>query len=193
MTGTRACSRSTAGSLRSAIADHGGTEVATEGDSFFAVFPAGPTALEATAAAQRELAAGNWPPGVNVRVRMGVHTGRGRARRRQLHRARRSPRGPHRRCRARRADRRQRDDAGERCGPAAARHAAARPRRPPAQGPRTAGARVPARRDGPAGRVSRPAEPRRAGQQPAGPAHLLRRSRGGDRRGPGAPRPAPGW
>ena len=63
--------------MRSAIADHGGTEVATEGDSFFAVFPAGSDALEATAVAQRELAAGTWPPGVNVRVRMGVHTGEG--------------------------------------------------------------------------------------------------------------------
>jgi predicted ATPase/class 3 adenylate cyclase len=63
--------------MRAAIADHGGTEVATEGDSFFAVFPTGSEALEATAAAQREVAAGNWPRGVNVRVRMGVHTGEG--------------------------------------------------------------------------------------------------------------------
>ena len=63
--------------MRSAIADHGGTEVATEGDSFFAVFPASSGALDATAAAQHELAAGSWPSGVNVRVRMGVHTGAG--------------------------------------------------------------------------------------------------------------------
>ena len=49
--------------MRSAIAAHGGTEVATEGDSFFAVFPAGSDALEATAAAQRQLAAGTWPAG----------------------------------------------------------------------------------------------------------------------------------
>ena len=63
--------------MRAAIAEHGGTEVGTEGDSFFAAFPTSSDALEATAAAQRALAAGRWPDGVNLRVRMGVHTGEG--------------------------------------------------------------------------------------------------------------------
>ena len=63
--------------IRAAIADHGGTELGTEGDSFFAVFPSSAAALEATAGAQLALAAGRWPAGVSVRVRMGVHTGVG--------------------------------------------------------------------------------------------------------------------
>jgi predicted ATPase/class 3 adenylate cyclase len=63
--------------MRSAIAEHGGTEIGTEGDSFFAVFPSPAAALEATAAAQRALARGRWPAGTNVRVRMGIHTGQG--------------------------------------------------------------------------------------------------------------------
>jgi predicted ATPase/class 3 adenylate cyclase len=63
--------------LRSAIAENGGTEVGTEGDSFFAVFPSAPSALAATVAAQRALARGPWPAGTSVRVRMGLHTGQG--------------------------------------------------------------------------------------------------------------------
>jgi predicted ATPase/class 3 adenylate cyclase len=63
--------------LRGAIADHDGTELGTEGDSFFAVFPSSAGALAATAAAQRALAAGRWPAGTDVRVRMGVHAGAG--------------------------------------------------------------------------------------------------------------------
>jgi class 3 adenylate cyclase len=61
--------------MRSAITDHGGTEVGTEGDSFFAVFPSAKAGLQATALAQRGLAAASWPPGTSVRVRMGLHTG----------------------------------------------------------------------------------------------------------------------
>jgi predicted ATPase/class 3 adenylate cyclase len=63
--------------LRAAISNHGGIEVGTEGDSFFAVFPSGASALEATTSAQRALAAGRWPKDAQVRVRMGVHTGEG--------------------------------------------------------------------------------------------------------------------
>jgi class 3 adenylate cyclase len=64
--------------LREAIADGGGTEVRTEGDSFFAVFPTPTGALEATIRAQRALAEEAWPRGEPVRVRMGMHTGEGR-------------------------------------------------------------------------------------------------------------------
>jgi predicted ATPase/class 3 adenylate cyclase len=61
--------------IRRAIADHGGAEVSTEGDSFFAVFPNASDGVAATVAAQRDLAAEPWPEGVQVRVRMGLHTG----------------------------------------------------------------------------------------------------------------------
>ncbi len=61
--------------LRAVFAEHGGIEMGTEGDSFFVVFPAAPEALSACVEAQRNLATGDWPDGVEVRVRMGLHTG----------------------------------------------------------------------------------------------------------------------
>jgi predicted ATPase/class 3 adenylate cyclase len=64
--------------IRNAIAEGGGTEVNTEGDSFFAVFPSPDRAVQASADAQRRLAAHAWPEGAAVRVRMGLHTGDGR-------------------------------------------------------------------------------------------------------------------
>jgi predicted ATPase/class 3 adenylate cyclase len=63
--------------LREAIAAGAGTEVSTEGDAFFAVFPSAPRAVAAVAQAQRALAGEAWPSGVAVRVRMGLHTGEG--------------------------------------------------------------------------------------------------------------------
>jgi len=63
--------------MRRAIAEHGGIELGTEGDSFFAVFATAERGLAAAAAAQSELPSGSWPPGVHVRVRMGLHTGAG--------------------------------------------------------------------------------------------------------------------
>src|SRR5918999_456834 len=64
--------------LRQAIAAHGGTEVNTEGDAFFAVFPSAVEAVRAAADAQRALASEPWPDAAPVRVRMGLHTGEGR-------------------------------------------------------------------------------------------------------------------
>lgn len=61
--------------LRAAWAAHAGTEMGTEGDSFFVVFKTAEAALGAAAAAQRDLALLEWPQGERVRVRMGVHTG----------------------------------------------------------------------------------------------------------------------
>ena len=61
--------------LRAAFADHGGTEVDMQGDSFFAVFRSVKSALAATVQAQRELHAWVWPPGHPLRVRMGLHCG----------------------------------------------------------------------------------------------------------------------
>jgi predicted ATPase/class 3 adenylate cyclase len=61
--------------LREAWAAHGGTELGTEGDSFYVVFPTAEGAVTAAAQAQRDLAAFEWPAGEQVRVRMGIHTG----------------------------------------------------------------------------------------------------------------------
>jgi predicted ATPase/class 3 adenylate cyclase len=61
--------------LRAAVAEHGGTEVSTEGDSFFVVFPTAASAIAAAVASQRAISHHPWPPGDEVRVRMGLHTG----------------------------------------------------------------------------------------------------------------------
>ena len=61
--------------LRTAIEDDGGQVVDVAGDGFFAVFPTPRQAVSAAVGAQRELAAEDWPDGVAVAVRMGVHTG----------------------------------------------------------------------------------------------------------------------
>ena len=63
--------------IRRAIAECGGVEVSTEGDSFFVAFPTPAGAVLAAVATQRGLAAGDWSDGAVVRVRMGVHTGEG--------------------------------------------------------------------------------------------------------------------
>ncbi|TMB50246.1 MAG: adenylate/guanylate cyclase domain-containing protein [Chloroflexi bacterium] len=64
--------------MRSAIRDHAGTEISTEGDSFFAAFSSATDALAAAISAQRALAGEEWQEGATVRVRMGLHTGEGR-------------------------------------------------------------------------------------------------------------------
>jgi class 3 adenylate cyclase len=61
--------------LRQAFAEAGGREVDRQGDAFFAVFPRARDAVTAAAAAQRGLAAEDWPDAAQVRVRMGIHTG----------------------------------------------------------------------------------------------------------------------
>ena len=61
--------------LRAAFLAEGGVEVGTEGDSFFVTFPTAPGAVAAALAAQRALAREPWPGDVEVRVRMGMHTG----------------------------------------------------------------------------------------------------------------------
>src|SRR5215204_1280911 len=64
--------------LRKAIAAHGGVEVGTEGDAFFAAFPSAIEAVRAAVEAQRDLVRHAWPDEGEARVRMGVHTGEGR-------------------------------------------------------------------------------------------------------------------
>ena len=61
--------------LRAAFADAGGDELGTQGDAFFVAFARAKDAVAGAVAAQRALAAHAWPDGVEVRVRMGLHTG----------------------------------------------------------------------------------------------------------------------
>jgi predicted ATPase/class 3 adenylate cyclase len=63
--------------MRGAIVRESGTVVRTEGDSFFAVFPTPAQAVRAAVAAQQTLHSHTWPEGVELRVRMGIHTGEG--------------------------------------------------------------------------------------------------------------------
>jgi predicted ATPase/class 3 adenylate cyclase len=64
--------------VRTAVEGNDGQVVSTEGDSFFAVFPAAPAALAAAVEAQLALQRHAWPDGAQIRVRMGLHTGEGR-------------------------------------------------------------------------------------------------------------------
>ena len=61
--------------IRDAVAAHGGQEVDSPGDSFFAAFDRPGNAVLAAVAAQRTLAVHEWPAGVDLRARMGIHTG----------------------------------------------------------------------------------------------------------------------
>jgi class 3 adenylate cyclase len=61
--------------LRAAFERWGGREVDTQGDAFFVAFPRATDAVQAVVEIQRALANHNWPEGVEVRVRMGLHTG----------------------------------------------------------------------------------------------------------------------
>jgi YVTN family beta-propeller protein len=61
--------------LREAFLAHQGEEVDTQGDSFFVAFRSAPDAVAAAVAIHRSLADHEWPEGVEVRVRIGIHTG----------------------------------------------------------------------------------------------------------------------
>ena len=61
--------------LRKTFADHGGREIDTQGDSFFVAFRRAKDAVAAAVAAQSLLAKHRWPGDVELRVRMGIHTG----------------------------------------------------------------------------------------------------------------------
>src|SRR4051812_16040996 len=61
--------------LREAFRAHGGFEVDTEGDGFFVAFASARGAVAAARDAQAALAAHEWPDGLGVRVRIGIHTG----------------------------------------------------------------------------------------------------------------------
>jgi predicted ATPase/class 3 adenylate cyclase/DNA-binding CsgD family transcriptional regulator len=61
--------------LRAAFSAYRGRELGTEGDSFFVVFASAGDAVRCAVAAQRSLSGRDWPGGVAVRVRMGLHSG----------------------------------------------------------------------------------------------------------------------
>lgn len=61
--------------LRGAFAAHGGYEVDTQGDSFFVAFSSAREALLAAVEGQLALSSHEWPEGVEMKVRMGLHTG----------------------------------------------------------------------------------------------------------------------
>jgi class 3 adenylate cyclase len=61
--------------MREALGAHGGVEIDTQGDAFFFAFARARDAVAASVEAQRAHTAHAWPDGVDVRVRMGLHTG----------------------------------------------------------------------------------------------------------------------
>jgi DNA-binding NarL/FixJ family response regulator/class 3 adenylate cyclase len=66
--------------LHEAVASADGHVVDHRGDEFFMVFEDARSAAEAIVAAQRAFAAHAWPDGVELRVRVGMHTGEPTAR-----------------------------------------------------------------------------------------------------------------
>ncbi|CAN5480562.1 LuxR family transcriptional regulator [soil metagenome] len=61
--------------LRDAFQSHAGTEVDTQGDAFFYAFAKSRDAVAAAAEAQRALASHDFGSDVQLKVRMGIHTG----------------------------------------------------------------------------------------------------------------------
>ncbi|MGI8998437.1 MAG: adenylate/guanylate cyclase domain-containing protein [Candidatus Limnocylindria bacterium] len=62
--------------IRRAVRNAGGFEVDARADEFFAVFERAPAALDAAVAIQRAMEATAWVDGRQVRVRVGLHSGR---------------------------------------------------------------------------------------------------------------------
>jgi class 3 adenylate cyclase len=61
--------------VRAAIVSQAGHEIDTQGDAFFVAFATARQAVLCALEVQQALADHDWPPGVSVRVRMGIHTG----------------------------------------------------------------------------------------------------------------------
>jgi len=64
------------GILRAAVSRARGREIDARADEFFAVFEQAAAAIEAAAATQRALGNRDWPDHLDVRVRVGIHSGR---------------------------------------------------------------------------------------------------------------------
>jgi class 3 adenylate cyclase len=62
--------------IRTAIRRCGGLKVDSHGDGFLAVFEHAAPAIESAVDLQREMARREWPDGLGVRVRVGIHSGR---------------------------------------------------------------------------------------------------------------------
>ena len=61
--------------LRRSFEKHDGHEIDTQGDAFFVAFAGAKDAALAALEAQRAIAAHSWPEGIELHVRMGLHTG----------------------------------------------------------------------------------------------------------------------
>ena len=61
--------------VRDAFSAAGGIEIDTQGDAFFFVFARARDAVTAAVGVQRAHATAEWPDGIAVRVRIGLHTG----------------------------------------------------------------------------------------------------------------------
>src|SRR3954454_15371279 len=61
--------------VRAAVENAGGIEHGTEGDSFFLTFDSPTAGLAAAVEAQRAIETHQWPDGLRLRVRMGIHLG----------------------------------------------------------------------------------------------------------------------
>ena len=64
------------GILRTAVLRAGGREIDARADEYFAVFEQARPAVEAAVAVQRALGKRRWPDDLDVRVRVGIHSGR---------------------------------------------------------------------------------------------------------------------
>jgi class 3 adenylate cyclase len=64
------------GVLRAAVSRASGHEIDARADEFFAVFERAAAATEAAVAIQRELGNRAWTDGLEVRIRVGIHSGR---------------------------------------------------------------------------------------------------------------------
>ena len=62
--------------VRAAVLRAGGREVDVRADEFFAVFASAADAVAAAEDIQRRLGGRRWPDGLDVRVRIGIHSGR---------------------------------------------------------------------------------------------------------------------
>jgi class 3 adenylate cyclase len=62
--------------LRTAVLRASGREIDARADEFFAVFERATAAIDAAVAIQRELGKRTWTNGLEVRVRIGIHSGR---------------------------------------------------------------------------------------------------------------------
>jgi class 3 adenylate cyclase len=62
--------------IRDVVSHYDGEEIHTAGDSIFVLFPDSCRGVQAAIDAQRALYGEKWPKGLELKVRMGLHTGR---------------------------------------------------------------------------------------------------------------------